>query len=296
MGELLDDNTPVVVAYNLVHYESFHPVHKKDIEETIKLTNAYIAKPSRYEELYSFTSNDMAYLTSSSICNPIEETEIFQEEMAKTNHKKKLEDLADKGNLNNQHKPESFNKLAKFLFVKGSVKFEEIEEGKIQCGGCKEIFSRILGHLTKSIDCTRNIDLNEFKSKWTKFTQRKKDAIYHQKQKAENEVDFLKKKADIQKKCDQKQKAENEVNFLKTKADIQKKCDQKQKAENKVNFLKRKADKQKKCDQKQRVENDEIFLKTQAKKRKKSDEKQKAENVKSFMKAQRERRQKCDEK
>ena len=77
---------------------------------------------------------------------------------------------------NNQDRPKSMNKLDKFLFVKGNVKFKEIEEGKIQCGGCKEIFSRILGHLTKSIDCTRNIDLNEFKSKWTKFTQRKKDA------------------------------------------------------------------------------------------------------------------------
>jgi hypothetical protein len=65
------------------------------------------------------------------------------------------------------------NKLDKFLFVEGSVKFEEIEEGKIQCGGCKEKFSRIVGHLTQSIACTQNIDLEEFKSKWTKFSEKR---------------------------------------------------------------------------------------------------------------------------
>ena len=60
-GGLLDDNTPVVVAYNLVHYESLHPVNQKDIEETIKLTNAYVAKPSRYEEIYGFTRDDIQW-------------------------------------------------------------------------------------------------------------------------------------------------------------------------------------------------------------------------------------------
>jgi hypothetical protein len=31
-----------------------------------------------------------------------------------------------------------------FMFVKGKVKFEEVEHGKIKCGGCGEKFSRIL--------------------------------------------------------------------------------------------------------------------------------------------------------
>ena len=75
-GGQIDNDIPIVVAYNLVHYESLHPVHTDDIEETIKLTNAYIAKPSRYEEVYGFTRNDMAYLISSRIC---QENEIVQE-------------------------------------------------------------------------------------------------------------------------------------------------------------------------------------------------------------------------
>ena len=108
-GGQIDNDIPVVVAYNLVHYESLHPVHTGDIEETIKLTNAYIAKPSRYEELYGFTRKDMAYLISTSISNTKEENKIVQEGSPESNPEKNQEDL---GNL--QHKPDSLNKVDKF--------------------------------------------------------------------------------------------------------------------------------------------------------------------------------------
>jgi hypothetical protein len=104
------------------------------------------------------------------------------------------------------------------LFVKGSVKFEEVEEGKIQCGGCKEIFSRIVGHLTKSIDCTHNIDLEEFKSKWKKFSQMKRNAKCYQNQKKDNEALFLKNRSQKDKESPQKRKTLNEKEFLKEQA------------------------------------------------------------------------------
>ena len=63
-GGRIDTEIPVVVAYNLVHYESLHPVAGHDIEETVKLTNAYIANPSRYLQEYGFTRNDIVFLTS----------------------------------------------------------------------------------------------------------------------------------------------------------------------------------------------------------------------------------------
>ena len=44
-GGQLDDDTPAIVAYNLVHYESLHTMNKEDIQETIKLVKAYIARP-----------------------------------------------------------------------------------------------------------------------------------------------------------------------------------------------------------------------------------------------------------
>ena len=49
-GGETDSEIPVVVAYNLVHYESLHPVGEKDVEETMKLVRSYTAEPSRYSE------------------------------------------------------------------------------------------------------------------------------------------------------------------------------------------------------------------------------------------------------
>ena len=181
----------------------------------------------------------------------------------------------DSPEAHNSRSDESYNmnKGDIFLFEKGTIKFKEIEDGKIQCGYCKKCFSRIVSHLTKNTDCASSINLDEFKSQWTTFTHRKRTAKYYQKQRAENEKKFLKEQANKQKIFVQSQKLKN-----------------------KEKFLKMQAEKQKKCDKKQKAENEEMFRKTQAKKQKKCDEKQKAENMKSFMKAQRERRQKCDEK
>ena len=66
-GGSLDSEIPVLVAYNLVHYESLQPVDRKDIEETIKLTRSYIANPSRYMAEYGFTRYDISYLISNNV-------------------------------------------------------------------------------------------------------------------------------------------------------------------------------------------------------------------------------------
>ena len=162
-----------------MHYESLHPVHRQDIEETIKLTNAYIAKPTRYKEIYGFTRDDIQCLVSSTASKPIKETEKTQETEFKST-KQIVIDSQEENDSNKRHEPHKKEKGDRFLFVQGSIEFEELDDGKIQCGGCKEKISRIVGHLTKSIDCTQNIDLEEFKSKWTKFTQKKRNANCYQ--------------------------------------------------------------------------------------------------------------------
>ena len=65
------------------------------------------------------------------------------------------------------------------MFVKGKVKFEELEDGKIQCGGCKEMFTRIVAHLNKNNNCSKHIDLDEFKASWSKFTGTRKRTKYN---------------------------------------------------------------------------------------------------------------------
>ena len=66
-GGHIDSEVPVVVAYNLVHFESLHPVDESDIKETVKLVNSYSSKPSRYMQEYGFTSKDMPYLISADL-------------------------------------------------------------------------------------------------------------------------------------------------------------------------------------------------------------------------------------
>ena len=72
-GGICDTDIPVVLAYDLVHFESLHPIELQDIEETVKLTKSYTANPSRYMQDYGFTRNDMKYLVSESAKNCVQE-------------------------------------------------------------------------------------------------------------------------------------------------------------------------------------------------------------------------------
>ena len=211
---------------------------------------------------------------SSSASKPIKEGEKAKQTLPEVkSSKKSVHDSLEANKSNRSDASYKVNKGDIFLFEKGTIKFEEIKDGKIQCGCCKGSFSRIVGHLTKNRDCASKIDLIEFKSQWLKFTQRKRTAKCYQKKKAENEKKFLKEKATRQKLYDQTKRTQNEEMFLKTQAKKRKKCDEKQKAEN-----------------------EEGFLKEHAKRQKKYVQNQKARDLKSFMKAQREWRQRCDEK
>ena len=49
-GGHIDSDIPVVVGYNLVHYESLHPLAEDDVKETVRLVNSYSCKPSRYRK------------------------------------------------------------------------------------------------------------------------------------------------------------------------------------------------------------------------------------------------------
>ena len=69
-GGDVDSEIPVVLAYNLVHFESLHPVDEFDIQETINLTNSY--SRGDYEDAYGFTRCDMPYLISMSTDNSIQ--------------------------------------------------------------------------------------------------------------------------------------------------------------------------------------------------------------------------------
>ena len=58
----VDNEDPVVLAYNNYHYENLHPVDEQDKKETIKLVNSYMT--DKYHQDYGFTRKDIKYLIS----------------------------------------------------------------------------------------------------------------------------------------------------------------------------------------------------------------------------------------
>ena len=62
----------------------------------------------------------------------------------------------------------------KFVFIQGDIRFEEVEQCNVQCGGCKKSFNRIIGHLSNNIKCSEKVNLQDFKSVWKKFIKRRK--------------------------------------------------------------------------------------------------------------------------
>ena len=76
-----------------------------------------------------------------------------------------------------------------FLYVNGEVKFEEIDKGMIRCGGCGDVFARIVGHLTKNPSCSQYVDIEDFKSIWSKFSSRRRQI--QSKNKKDNKKGFF---------------------------------------------------------------------------------------------------------
>ena len=135
-GGQVDDDYPVVVAYNLVHYESLHPEDQEDLEQTIKLTKSYIAKPCRYLEEYGFTRFDIVALISP------------EKEETKAKHG------------NSEHLETTKHKECNFSFLgNDSTEFKENNDGLVQCGVCGKSFSRIFSHLKQSPNCGNKVDI-----------------------------------------------------------------------------------------------------------------------------------------
>merc|ERR1711947_3008 len=66
-GSDITTDIPVVMAYNLVHFESLHPVDESDIHKTVRLANLY--STGGYKDTYGFTRCDMPYLISKRVAD-----------------------------------------------------------------------------------------------------------------------------------------------------------------------------------------------------------------------------------
>ena len=163
----IDSETPVVVAYNLVHYESLQPLCEDDIEETKKLVRSYVAKPSRYMEDYGFSGKDISYLVSKEEILPKSSAGLLNNstKRVKKNNNKEIE---SKG-LDVFHKKcEKEEDVAGFIFE--DILFENTGDGKVRCGVCQVMCDRLIVHMNGNTYCTEYFsNMATFKLEYSKY-------------------------------------------------------------------------------------------------------------------------------
>ena len=205
-GGICDNEIPVVLAYDIVHYESLQPIDVNDIEETIKLTKSYTAQPSRYRLEYGFTRNDMKYLVSQDVDHHNQETpgpkdlginltsenlmtqksnKIYNAKLRNSNDSKKdpcIDNNEEQETSSSNHdrissvskkleeKEYVGNKtsyMRSFRFL--SLEFPEMESGKMKFAFCQVESQRLVSHLNNSSKCTQYINMQIFKIEFSKY-------------------------------------------------------------------------------------------------------------------------------
>ena len=214
-GGVIDTDIPVVVAYDIVHFESLHPVDSKDIDETIKLVKSYIAQPSRYGVEYGFTRSDIKDLISDCTTNASEE-KVSSESVEK--------DEPEKGET------KEIKNDVDFKF--DEIWFRELINGKIRCGVCKIECVRLIVHLNSSAKCSMNFNMPKLKIEYSKFRSRKRLKNHENKRKIDNIVKFKADSNQRQKERQAKRKTENLEGFKKKAQESKSKHVTKKKAEN----------------------------------------------------------------
>ena len=328
----IDNETPVVVAYNNYHYENLLPVDEQDRQQTIKLVDSYIK--DRYNVEYGFTKKDIKYLTSPSQGKERQERKVVHQVLiarspTSTIRKQHQDELkVDSNHCYNFVKPENLNKFES----------EGLEEPE------KQSWTIVLNKNQK-----RKLENSQkHQQKTTCQTKIKKKC--EEKLKTNNQENVLKIEADKKKQSEVKLKTNNPVvekecfkwgnvmfeemenNKIKcgfcqsqclrlishlngspkcrhgikmaglklyynkySQRKRKKKSEQKKKAEDPEEFKKNHDDRVKKSKQKKKTEDPEEFKKIQNDRVKKSEQKKKAEDPEEFKKNQNDRIKKSEQ-
>ena len=161
----IDSEIPVVVAYNLVHYESLLPLCEDDVEEILKLVRSYMAKPSKYQEEYGFSGKDISYLVSK------DENILKLSPGQLDNPSKKIKTNENEINVS-QKKDKKEDEAEGFIFE--DILFKNTEDGKVICGVCQVECSRLIVHMNGNDYCTEYFsNMDAFKLEFSKYRHRK---------------------------------------------------------------------------------------------------------------------------
>ena len=164
-GGFLDSDIPVILAYNLNHYENLVPLADADIQKTKTLVYEYI------NGLYYFSKNDIPFLLSQTVLQP------------------ELSDIENKSNAF------SFNSFGKLVYVWAD------KECRLICPYCKKAFKRLKTHLSQAKQCSEKIELSKFEEAFQIFNKSKRNNRSVNEQTTENifgDETNLKKISEIQ--------------------------------------------------------------------------------------------------
>ena len=174
-----DSPIPLVLAYNLHHYESLHPCTSSDIMRSITLVKSDTEHhfPFDNEYLLSIISSIQEYSVEENVHGDKGNSFLSSKlKCKKTNLNKDTDSvgeiLPERKNMNEQ---ESMG-IQLFYKLRGQNEEKVFEEnmGKIQCPFCQKEVKNICLHFDKETKCKGKIDVNHFNQSFESFNIAKK--------------------------------------------------------------------------------------------------------------------------
>ena len=134
-GGFHDTEVPIILAYNMVHFESMHPNSDEDIVRSIDLINDYV------NGRYGFKRSDIPLL--------IKEDE-------QKNHEKNPAEEPDTNSF-------------QFQSYGATYVIQIDENGFMECPICTKKFQRLRPHLKNKKNCSKFVDHDSFNASFEKF-------------------------------------------------------------------------------------------------------------------------------
>ena len=201
---------PVVLAYNLSHYESLHPSTDQDIEKCVDLVI------SMHDGRYSFGYNDLAWLVSLQNIPHVEKLHKINFKNRKISKKVEVKIVTELENITDLPSKKTPRGKKRKLSDEPDV-FEFVEQAKKikfrdMTGEEKQHYWR--QKYKERMERKSQKGKEEIRNKWTesKASERKK-------KKEENETEFKKKVSDEKAKTSEKKRKQNEKEYKKKAVD-----------------------------------------------------------------------------
>ena len=206
-----DTAIPIVLAYNMVHYESLHPCTQRDTQATVNLVRAYVEGRYNFgkqhipfllgldmEQVTDSKSKHTEMLKSTSPVNIPDQTTIedFIEEKFNTPQRKAkldgnflkdvidLEEIDDFLDHENELKHKNGTALTNLCYKLHSEEMEhpiQVNNGWSQCPFCNVKVKNIKLHFLKTETCGKQIELDHFLKTYERYEKEVKNEKARQK-------------------------------------------------------------------------------------------------------------------